>query len=195
MPGTPTETTVLLAAMAAGDRDAGEKLFSIVYEELHDRAHVAMVRERPGHLLQTTALVHEAYLRLLPGGGLEYKDRAHFFRVAGRAIRRILIDEANKRNAAKRGGGRHPHSLDELRELEPQNANTDNSFEDLEALEIALNKLEKHESLKWMCTIVDLHFFVGLSFDKISEFLSVSKGKVMRDWNFTKAWLRRELER
>jgi len=86
MVGTSTETTVLLAAMAAGDRGAGEKLFSVVYKELHDLAHAAMINESPGHLLQTTALVHETYLRLLPGGGPEYRDRAHFFRVAGWAM-------------------------------------------------------------------------------------------------------------
>ncbi len=194
MTANPAETRTLLAALSAGDAEAGKRLFPIVYRELHALAHSAMRRERSGHILQTTALVHEAYLRLVPGGKLMYQDRTNFFGLAARAMRRILINEAQRRNAAKRGGGRQPVSIAELREPEQKEGASSLLFEDLEALEKALEKLEKHETLKWMCTLVDLRFFVGLTFDKTAEIMSLSKGTLMRRWDFTKTWLRRELE-
>ncbi len=192
--GITKTTTTLLAALSDGDNEAARKLFSIVYRELHTLAHAAMRRERQGHILQTTALVHEAYLRLVPGEGLRCEDRAHFFGLAARAMRHILINEARKRNAVKRGSGRQPLSLDDLHESKQEEAASSLSFEDLEALETAMKKLEQYESLEWVGTLVDLRFFVGLTFDEIAEIMSFSKGTLMRRWDFAKAWLQRELE-
>jgi len=193
IPGISTETTTLLKAINAGDWGANERLFALAYNELHALAHSAIRKERPGHILQTTALVHEAYLNLVPGGQLACSDRSHFFRVAGRAMRRILIREARKRMTKKRGGGRRPVSLDELRQVEIGDPPSGLLFEDLEAVDHALEKLQEHVSLKWMCAIVDLRFFVGMTFDKIGKVLGVSKAKVIKDWDFTKAWLKKEL--
>jgi len=189
------KTTSLLAAIARGDRDANNKLFSIMYRELHQLAHQAMQRERLSDHLQTTELVHETYIRLVPQGELRCRDRAHFFSVAGRVMRRILVEHARKRKAIKRGGGQSSVTLDELMGENREAFSTEMALEDLEALDKALEKLESREDQKWSRAIVDMHFFVGLSFKKIAEILELSKAKVVREWVFARAWLRQEIDR
>jgi RNA polymerase sigma factor (TIGR02999 family) len=191
----PTEdVTLLLEAVFAGDQDAGRKLFSIVYRELHALAHTAMRREIPGNPLQTTALVHEAYIRLVQYKDERWENRAHFFSTAARAMRRILVDEARSRKAAKRGYGHCPVPLDELKEP-GQKEEAQDPFEDLEALDRALDKLSAQESHKRKCTVVELRFFVGLTLEQTADVLAVSIATVKRDWEFTRAWLRREVNR
>lgn len=189
------EVTDLLEAVTLGDEDAFTRLFTVVYDKLHQLAHAAMRKERPGITLQTTALVHEAYLRLVKTKDLKWQNRAHFFCVAARAMRRILVDRARSSKTAKRGGGRDPLPLEAIQKIGWGIAPSDDPFEDLEALDGALEKMGLDESQKRKCSVVDLHFFVGLTFDQISEVLNVSVGTIYRDWEFTRAWLRRELER
>lgn len=195
MSEAPHDATTLIAAIASGDQAAGKKLFKLLYDEIHSMAHHAMKKEEPGHILQTTALVHETYLKLIPGQSLKLQDRIHFFRMAGKAMRRILISEARKKNAAKRGSGKRPLPLDEEVAAGIRAPSAEFSLDDLEALDCSLDKLAEHESHHWMTTLVDLRFFAGLNFDQVAEMMEISKGKVMRDWEFTKAWLKDELDR
>jgi RNA polymerase sigma factor (TIGR02999 family) len=193
MPESPEDVTLLLEAAATGDRTAGEALYNAVYRKLHHFAHAAMRRERPGHTLQTTALVHEAYLRLVRKQDEAWKNRAHFFKVAATAMRRILVDEARKKKAAKRGLGRRPLALDALSETEQEAAPVPDPFEDLEALDRALEKLGSIEGHERKRSVVELRFFVGLTLEETAEALDLSLATVKRDWEFTKAWLLREM--
>lgn len=195
MTSSNSESKKLLAAIGDGDRNAEEIFFSLVYKTLRTLAHAAMRKERPGHMLDTTALVNETYIQLLPRGNLKCRDRAQFYQMAGRTMRRILIGEARKKMAVKRGGDQRQWSIEQLVNANLEFADSNNDRDDVEALQRALEKLERHEVLKWMYTIIDLRFFVGLTFDEISAVLGVSKGKVVRDWNFTKAWLCQELNK
>jgi len=189
----PEDATQLLSAIASGNKNAWNKLLSVVYQELHSMAHNAMRKERPGQTLQTTALVHEAYLSLCPGKNVSWQDRQHFFRVAARAMRNILAGEARKKKAAKRGGGvRHLTLLNSDRDEQLPNA-AEISFDDLDALDRALEKLNLDEANERLCAMVELRFFVGLTLDETAEILSVSKATVKRDWEFTRAWLYREM--
>lgn len=193
MPSTPEDTVNLLVAISSGDRSAESRLFTLVYQELHGLAHAAMRGEPRGHVLQTTALIHEAYLRLLPASDLSLQDRGHFLCLAARAMRRILVDEARRRRTVKRGKGAVPLSLEAVQAQVGIPVDTQRTFQDLEALDRALQRLEARDDCERMCQIVDLLFFVGLTQEEAAKILGVSKGTVRRDWDFAKVWLQQEI--
>jgi RNA polymerase sigma factor (TIGR02999 family) len=179
------DITQLLRAWSEGDREALEKLTPLVYQELHRRAHHQMARERSGQTLQTTALVNEIYLQLIDLRGVSWRDRAHFFALSSRLIRRVLIDAARARDSLKRGAGSPHVTLDEdmLVSIEPR--------ADVVALDDALTALANIDERK--SQVVELRFFGGLSIEEAAEVLKVSPDTVKRDWKLAKAWLRREL--
>ncbi|MEM8961506.1 MAG: sigma-70 family RNA polymerase sigma factor [Acidobacteriota bacterium] len=177
--------TELLAAWADGDSDALDALTPLVYDELRVLAHGAMRGENAGHLLQTTALIHEAYLRLV-GLGMEVTGRVHFFAIAARLMRRILVDFARAQRTDKRGG-RQPHlELDEA--LLPSR----NRPEDIIRLDDALQALESFDARK--SRVIELRYFAGLTIDETAEALGMSHATVERDLKAAKAWLIRELD-
>lgn len=177
------EVTLLLKDWGAGNPEALEQLAPLVYGELHRLAHHLMRRERKSRLLQTTALVHEAFLRLVKID-LDCDDRHHFFRIAARQMRRVLVDDARKRQAGKRGGGAQDLSLEHVSlAVEP-------SF-DILAIDDALDKLAAFDARK--AEIVELRFFGGLTVREITELRAVSRGTVERDLKLAKAWLRRTM--
>ena len=175
------EVTGLLSDWSRGDRAALERLTPLVYGELHRLAHRYMNRERPDHTLQTTALVNEAYLRLVDQRNAHWQNRAHFFAVAAQVMRHILVDYARKRHFAKRGGAARQVTLDEAAIVSPQRA------AEFIALDEALKSLEAIDPRK--SRVVELHFFGGLNFEEIAEVLKVSAITVRRDWRSAKAWL------
>lgn len=187
------DVTELLVSLSAGNADAGEKLFAVVYEKLHAIAHAAMRKEQPGHTLQTTALIHEAYLKLVRNPEEEWSNSQHFFSTAATAMRRILVDEARRRQAARRGSGKRPVSLQDVGEAGPDAPPHGPSFENLDALDRALDKLAAEEDHKRKCTMVELRFFAGFTMEQTAQLLDVSLATVKRDWEFTKAWLGREM--
>jgi RNA polymerase sigma factor (TIGR02999 family) len=195
MPGKQEDVTELLSSLSAGDEHAGERLFSVVYDKLHNLAHNAMRGERPGHTLQTTALVHEAYLRLVKNRKERWENRKHFFSTAATAMRRILVDEARRRKADKRGSGQQPLPLEALGETDQGFVELKGPLENLEVLDAALVKLESQPDHKRKLTVVELRFFVGLSLDEVADVLGVSPTTVKRDWEFAKAWLSREMSK
>ena len=174
----------LLRAWSDGDRDALGRLTSVVYDELHRLAQSYMRRERPGHSLQTTALVHEAYMRLVDYKDMRWQDRAHFFAVSAQVMRRILVEHARRHNL-KRGGGVQHVSLEETAVVGGDRA------ADLVALDDAMDALARLDPRK--VQVVEMRFFGGLSVDETAEVLKVSPVTVMRDWSTAKAWLYREL--
>lgn len=184
-PAATLEVTRILNSWQAGDADAAAKLMPLVYEELRRLARNYLRRERSDHTLQATALVHEAYLRLVDDPSVSWQSRAHFYGIAARLMRRILVDHARARNAAKRGGLVEKVSLDEARDLPPAGAN------DLVALDGALQDLAKTYPRKG--EVVELKFFGGLEAKEIALVLQVSEKTVLRDWQFAKLWLCREL--
>jgi RNA polymerase sigma-70 factor, ECF subfamily len=179
------EVTQLLRAWGEGDASACDQLYRVVYSELRRLAHRYMHRENPGHTLQTTALVNEAYLRLAHSSDVDWKDRAHFFAVSANIMRRILIDEARARRAERRGGDAQQVTLDDLVDI-PQ-APT----QDLLALDEALDRLARVDERK--TKVVELRYFGGLSVEETAHVLKVSQDTVLRDWRLAKAWLLREL--
>ncbi len=183
----PHEVTQLLIDWSNGSQEAVEHLFPLVYEELRRLAHRYMRRERPGHTLQTTAVVHEAYLRLIDQKHVQWQNRAHFFAIAARMMRRILITHAQSLAYAKRGGGALKVSLDEAAILSPVRAR------ELIALDDALKSLAVIDVRR--SQVVELRFFGGLSNEEIAEVLKISPNTVMRDWNVAKAWLYREMSK
>lgn len=187
MTPSPQEVTQLLVDWRNGAQDARDTLMPLVYQELHRLAHRYMSRERPGHTLQTSALVNEAFLRLVDQRDVQWQNRAHFFGIAGQMMRRILVDYARNRRYAKRGGGSRQISLDEeLIVSEERSA-------EVVALDDALQGLASLDQRK--SQVVELRFFSGLSIEETAEVLGVSPGTVMRDWTLAKAWLRREMSR
>jgi len=182
---SPHELTQLLIAWGNGDEAAREELMPLVYGELHRLAHGYMGKERVDHTLQTSALVNEAYLRLIDQKRVQWQNRAHFFGIAARMMRRILVDYARNRRYAKRGGDAFRVTLDETF-IVPE----ERSAEVL-ALDHALNSLVEIDARKGQ--IVELRFFGGLSIEETAEVLQVSPGTVMRDWTLAKAWLRKEM--
>lgn len=180
----PGEVTGLLVAWGNGDETAYEKLVSLVYAELHRMAHRYMSRERPEHTLQTTALVGEAYLRLVDQK-VHWQNRTHFFAIAAEAMRRILVDHARSHAYAKRGGGAQKIDLDEAVLMA-----RDRSAE-LVALDEALKRLSKFDQRK--SRVVELRFFGGLSVKEAAEVLGISENTVKRDWSTARAWLYREV--
>jgi len=164
-----------------GDESALNKLMPLVYDELRRLAHRYMNREREGHTLQTTALVNEAYLRLVDQSEVHWENRTHFFAVAARVMRHILVDHAREHSRAKRGGKASIVSLDEAATLTPERAH------EVLALDEALNELAKIDKRK--SEVVELRYFGGLSIDETAEFLKITPTTVSRDWRWAKAWL------
>lgn len=180
------DVTQILRDWSEGSEDASARLMPLVYEELRRLAREYLRRERADHTLQATALVHEAYLRLVDEKSMTWKDRAHFYGIAARLMRRILVDHARAHNAAKRGGLEQKLALDEARDLPAPGAT------DLVALDSALQNLAKTYPRK--SEVVELKFFGGLEANEIAEVLQVSQKTVLRDWSFAKLWLCRELK-
>ena len=183
---SPKEITRLLVAWGDGDQSALEELAPLVQEELRRLAHHYMGRERPGHTLQTSALVNEAYIRLIDWRNVRWQNRAHFFAVAAKLMRRTLVDFARDRQYLKRGGGALQVSLSEAAALTVQRG------ADLVALDEALTALAEVDRRK--VQVVEMRFFGGLSVKEVAEVLNVSEETVMRDWRLAKVWLLRELE-
>ena len=181
----PTEISRLLRAWSEGDQRAIAELTPIVYEELRRLAGHYMKGERPGHSLQTTALVNEAYLRLVDYKRMKWQDRAHFFAVSGQVMRRILVDHARSHNL-KRGAGVPHVSLDEVAAVIGDRTG------DLVALDDAMNALARLDPRK--VQIIEMRFFGGLSVEETAEVLKVSPATVRRDWSIAKFWLYRELD-
>jgi RNA polymerase sigma factor (TIGR02999 family) len=184
-PPTTPQVTQLLIAWGKGDQVARDQLMSLVYEELHRLAHRYMKRESPGHTLQTSALVNEAFVRLVGQKNVRWQNRAHFFGIAAQMMRRILVDYARSRNFAKRGGGAAQISLDEALIV------SDERSAEVVSVHEALERLAEFDPRK--SQLVELRFFGGLSIDETAQVLNVSPGTVMRDWTLAKAWLRREI--
>jgi len=180
------EITRLLRAWGNGDAGALDKLTPVVYNELHRMARRYMHKEREGHTLQTTALVNEAYVRLVDVAGVRWQDRAHFFAISAQMMRRILVDAARARGSAKRGGPSPRVTFDEG----VMAISTDRDGEVL-ALNEALESLSQFDARKGR--VVELRFFGGLSVDETAEVLKISPQSVMRDWKLAKAWLEREI--
>jgi RNA polymerase sigma factor (TIGR02999 family) len=174
----------LLRAWSDGDRDALDRLTPIVYGELHRLAERYMKRERPGHSLQATALVNEAYMRLVDYKGMHWQNRAHFFAVSAQLMRRILVEHARRHNLKR--GGNVPHVA-----LEDAAVIGGDRDADLVLLDEAMNTLAQFDARK--AQVVEMRFFGGLSVDETAEVLKVSPVTVMRDWSTAKAWLYREL--
>jgi RNA polymerase sigma factor (TIGR02999 family) len=181
------DLTRLLLAWGEGDQDALEKLTPLVHEELYRLARMYMARERMGHTLQTTALVNEAYLRLIEGRRVKVRDRAHFFALSAKLMRRILVDFARSRRSQKRGGAVHPVPLDESVLVVPQRS------ADLIALDEVLEKLAVFDERK--AEIVELRFFGGLTAEETADALNMTAKGVYQEFELAKMWLRRELNR
>jgi RNA polymerase sigma factor (TIGR02999 family) len=180
------EITELLLAWSDGDKEALDELMPIVYDELHRLAQRQLARERAGHTLQTTALVNEAYLKLIDQKRVQWQNRSHFFAVAAKIMRRILIDYARSRQYFKRGGGLPALPLDEAIIVSQERA------QEIIALDDALTALSSYDERKGR--IVELRFFAGFSIEETAELLGVSPGTVMKDWTLAKAWLQREMD-
>lgn len=184
-PVPSTQITALLRAWRGGDQEARDQLVPVVYPELRRLAQRYMRRERSGHTLQTTALVNEAYLRLVDISGVTWQDRAHFFAVSAQIMRRILVDAARARITAKRGSGAPRVNLDEVPDVSSVRAG------ELTAIDEALTRLAQVDARK--AQVIELRFFGGLSVEETAEVLKISPQSVMRDWKLAKAWLLREL--
>lgn len=182
----PHEITKLLKDWSGGDSTALDRLIPLVYEELHRLAHQHMRREQAGHVLQTSALINEAYLRLVDQPKIHWESRVHFFGIAARLMRQILVDDARRRKVAKRGGTLIQVPLDDVSNVAQVQA------ENVLALDDALTRLAGKDSRQ--SEIVELRFFGGLSIEETAEALNVSPGTVMRDWTFARAWLRNEMK-
>ncbi len=182
---SPEDVTALLLKWTQGDEAALEQLMPLVYEELRRMARQCLRRERTGHTMQTTTLVHEAYLRLVDAGRVPWQDRGHFFAIAARLMRRVLVDDARKRNYQKRGAGLTRISLDEAMVLTPERD------AEVIALDEALDRLTQFAPRK--CEVVELRFFAGLSVEETAAALRVSTDTVKREWRTAKLWLLHEL--
>jgi len=186
MESSTGQVTQLLKAWSEGEQTALDKLMPVVYAELHRMAHWYMVHERPGHTLQTTALVNEVYLRLVDSAHTSWQNRAQFFAVCAQAMRRILVDWARSCQALKRGGEMRPLQLNEALAV------AETPSRDLVALDEALKALAAVDPRK--SQVVEMRFFGGLSVEETAEVLKVSSETVLRDWRLARSWLRRELD-
>ena len=182
---TPQNVSKLLVRWSNGEQDALDQLIPLVYNELHRLAHRYMDRERRGHLLQSTALVHEAYQRLINLKNVSWQNRAHFFAVSAQLMRRILVDYARSRLYSKRGGDWRQVPLNEAVAVFP------NRRTDIVALDDALRTLADIDPRK--SRVVEMRFFGGLSIQETAEVLNVSQETVLRDWRLAKVWLLRQL--
>ncbi|MFQ5627466.1 MAG: sigma-70 family RNA polymerase sigma factor [bacterium] len=185
MPDTKNEVTLLLHRVTDGDIEAMSDLLPLVYNQLRDLASDYMRYERKGHTLQSTALVHEAYLRLIDQNSVDWQNRAHFFGVAAQAMRRILLDYARKYKTGKRGGGQQKVSLTEAGEIPEAH------IEEVLALSEALDKLGVLDERQ--AKIVELRYFAGLKIDETAEAMGISPALVKKEWSMAKAWLIREM--
>ena len=185
MSQTPENVTQLLIDWSKGDKAALDALLPVVYEELRHQAARYLRRERAGHTLQTTALIHEAYIKLIDQRNVHWQNRAHFFGIAAQAMRRILVDHARAKNRAKRGGSDIRVSFNEAKLVGQQ------QDLDIEALDEALTRLSKIDEQQ--SRIVELRFFSGLTVEETAEVLGISPATVKRDWSMAKAWLHREI--
>ena len=176
------EVTQLLQGWSVGNREALDKLLPLVYDELRRLAHSYLTHERPDHTLQTTALVHEAYLKLIDQRSVNWQNRAHFFAISAQAMRRILLDNARRHTAAKRGSGGQKVSLDEVATLSRDTANVS-----LISLDEALQKLATIDADQ--SRIVELRYFGGLTIEETAEVLQTSPSSVQREWTIARAWL------
>jgi RNA polymerase sigma-70 factor (ECF subfamily) len=183
---SPDEVTGWLRAWSRGDESALEKLTPLVYAELRRRARRLVIRERAGHSLQPTALIHEAYLRLVGSAPVDWRDRRHFYALAARLMRQILVDHARSRGRQKRGGAAMLVPFDET-------AIAFSERPDLVRLDDALQALAETDMRK--SRVVELRFFGGLSVEEAANVLEVSPQTVLRDWRLAKAWLQREMRR
>jgi len=181
------DVTLLLNRVSEGDNSAPGKLLELVYEDLRHLAGAYMKNERGDHTLQATALVHEAYLRMVDWENVSWENRAQFFAVAAQVMRRVLVDHARGRNAAKREGSQHKLALDEAVSF------ADEKEFDVLALEEALSSLEQLDPRQ--AKIVEMRFFGGLSIDEVAHVLKLSPTTVKREWTIAKAWFQRELGR
>ena len=179
------DVTAILLEWREGNTSASERLFPLVYDELKRQARRCLSRERSDHTLQPTALVHEAYLRMVDQTSPQIENRAHFFAFAARVMRQILVDHAREHKAEKRGGAAQRFSLADIDLLPEQSA------ADMLELDEALHKLEEIDERK--CRVVDMRFFGGLKEHEIAEVLGITEKTVRRDWQFAKLWLYREL--
>jgi RNA polymerase sigma factor (TIGR02999 family) len=179
---TSGEVTRLLQDWSEGRREALDKLLPLVYDELRRLAHSYLTRERPGHTLQTTALVHEAYLKLIDQRSVNWQNHGQFFAISAQAMRRILIDSARRRTSGKRGRGGPKVSLDEAATISAEAAN-----ESLLALDLALQELERIDAEQ--SRIVELRYFGGLTIEETAEVLKSSPATVKREWTMARAWL------
>jgi RNA polymerase sigma-70 factor, ECF subfamily len=186
-PDSPKEVSLLLLAWSDGDETALDKLIPLVYEELHRLAHHYISRERPGNTLQTTALAHEAYLRLVDTNSVQWQNRVHFFAVAAKVMRRILVDLARARHNLKGGGGAQHVSLDRVLVASPERR------ADMLALDEALDRLKALNPRQ--SQVVELRYFGGLTADEVGKVINVSPRTVRSDWRLARAWLYRELGR
>jgi len=184
---SPKEVTQLLQDWCRGDREALNKLMPLVQDELRRLAHWYMMRERAGHILQTTALVNEAYLQLIDANKVNWQDRAHFFAISANLMRQILVHLARSRDARKRGGQLRQVSLDEAAVLAPE---PDTDVVELDDALTALAEIDQRKA-----KVVELRFFGGLSLEETAEVLKVSADTVWRDWDLAKTWLYREMSR
>jgi RNA polymerase sigma factor (TIGR02999 family) len=179
-----TDVTRILSAIEQGDAGAAEQLLPLVYDELRKLAAQKMAQEKPGQTLQATALVHEAYLRLVGSEtGRTYRDRSHFFATAATAMRRILVDHARAKRSDKRGGARHREPLEDVAAPSPDH--------ELLALHEALGKLAAEDPLK--AQLVELRYFGGLTGDQAADVLGISPSTADRHWAFARAWLQAEV--
>lgn len=183
----PAQITELLKAWGEGDESALEAVLPLVEIELRRIAKRYMRQERTGHLLQTTALINEAFLNLVDQRSVKWQNRAHFYAIAAQSMRRILLNHARFEHRAKRGGGALRVSLSKAENVSPKTNN------DLLALDEALKRLQAQDNRK--SRVVELRYFGGLSVEETAEVLGVSGVTVIRDWNMARAWLRREISR
>lgn len=181
------DITLLLHKWREGDTEAFDKVTAYVYDDLRRRAAAYMRNERPGHSLQTTGLVHEAFIKLVDKQEIEWQDRNHFFAVAAQAMRRILVDHARTRSREKRGGKNEDLPLDDARQV-----SSDPARVDLVALDEALARLATFDERQ--ARIVELKYFGGMTLDETAEVLGVSRVTVKRDWQIARAWLRSQLQ-
>jgi RNA polymerase sigma factor (TIGR02999 family) len=182
-----SDVTRILNAIEQGDEKASEKLLPLVYEQLRILAAQKMMQERPGQTLQATALVHEAYIRLIEGAGQNWNSRGHFFKAAAEAMRRILVENARRKKRVKRGGKRERLALDQVA------ITVDGPEIDLVALDEALAKLESDDPEK--ANIVKLRYFAGLTNSQVAEILKISIATANRHWSYARSWLFREISK
>jgi RNA polymerase sigma factor (TIGR02999 family) len=181
-----TEITQLLQKLNSGDKEAKDRLFECVYDELRRQASIYLSRERSGHTMQTTDLVHEAYFKLVDQRDVQWQNRAHFFSIAAQAMRRILVDYARGHQAAKRGGGQQKIPLEDAGTIITEHS------EEITALDEALTRLADLDARQ--VRIVELRFFGGLTMEETAEYIGLSVATTKREWAIAKAWLSREIK-